>query len=44
MKQRVCQWSANAFVKENEHEGGIGPASGETIAVAPADAFEQAWD
>ena len=23
MKQRVCRWPANAFVKEDEHEGGF---------------------
>ena len=42
MKQRVCQWPADAFVEQDEHEGGFGAFIGETVAVAPADAFEQA--
>jgi hypothetical protein len=42
MKERVCQWSADALVEQDEHECGFGALVGETAAVASSDAFEQA--
>jgi len=42
MKQRVCQWPADTFVEEDEHERGFGAFVGETVAVAAPDAFQQA--
>jgi hypothetical protein len=42
MEQRVCQRSADALVEEDKHECGFDPIVGETVAVAPSDAFEQA--
>jgi len=42
MKQRVCQWPADALVEQDEHECGFRSVIGEPVAVASSDAFEQA--
>jgi S1-C subfamily serine protease len=42
MKQRVCQWPADALVEQDEHECGFGAFIGEAVAIASSDAFEQA--
>lgn len=42
MKQRVCQWPADSFVEQNEHQCSFGAFVGEAVAVAASDAFEQA--
>ena len=42
MKQRVCQWPADALVEQDEHECGFGALVGEAVAVASSDTFEQA--
>jgi hypothetical protein len=42
MEQRVCQGSTDALVEQDEHECGFDPLVGETVTVAPSDAFEQA--
>jgi len=42
MKQRVCQWPADALVEQDEHECSFGAFVGEAVAVASSDAFEQA--
>src|SRR6266849_2766886 len=33
MKQRVGQWSTEALVEQDEHEGGFDPLIGEAVAV-----------
>ena len=42
MEQGVCKRSAEAFVKQDEHEGSLDAFVGETVAVAASDPFEQA--
>ena len=42
MKQRVCQWPADALVEQDEHKCSFGAFVGEAVAVASSNAFEQA--
>src|SRR5271167_694598 len=42
MKQRVCQWSTDAFVEQDEHECSFGAFVGQAVAVASPYAFQQA--
>ena len=42
MKQRVCQWPADALVEQDEQQCSFGAFVGEAVAVASSDAFEQA--
>lgn len=41
MEQGVCQWPADALMKEDEHERGFGPLIGEAVTVAASDTFQQ---